>query len=97
VKINIPKHLINLRRDIVSRELSHPLERLIYRAWAWTQGSTTLYNLVALAQRIELRRRAGRGDFVHKLPFPGSGWTDVRPIPKPAARSFRSMWSSKRN
>lgn len=96
VKINIPKHLINLRRDIVSRELSHPVERLIYRAWAWTQGSTTLYKLVSLAQKIELRRRAGKGQFVNKLPWPGSGWTDVRPIPKPAAKSFRSMWSDRR-
>ena len=96
VKINIPRHLINLRRDITSRELSHPVERLIYRAWAWTQGSTTLYNLVAMAQKIELRRRAGKSEFVDKLPWPGSGWTDVRPIPKPAARSFRSQWAQRR-
>lgn len=96
VKINIPRHLINLRRDMVTREISHPVERLIYRVWAWTQSSTLLYRLTAWAQRWELRRRAGGAEYVSKLPWPGSGWTDVRPIPKPAAKSFRAMWAAQR-
>ncbi|HEY1921915.1 MAG TPA: LutB/LldF family L-lactate oxidation iron-sulfur protein, partial [Tepidisphaeraceae bacterium] len=35
VKINIPKHLINLRRDINTRRISTSSERLFYKAWAW--------------------------------------------------------------
>lgn len=96
VKINIPRHLINLRRDIVERQISHPVERLIYRVWAWTQSNPALYRLTAWAQRVELRRRAGGGEWVEKLPWPGSGWTEVRPIPRPAAKPFRAMWAERR-
>src|SRR5258708_33764041 len=36
VKINIPKHLINLRRDIVKQHINSRPERLVY--WAWGQS-----------------------------------------------------------
>lgn len=92
VKINIPKHLINLRRDIVAQHISNPLERFVYRAWAWTMGSETLYKLTSSAQKIALRARA-RDGWVRKLPPPGSGWTKVRPVPEPPKSTFREHWN----
>lgn len=96
VKINIPKHLINLRKDIVRREISSPVERFMYRAYAWAMSSETLYKLSAWGGKVTLRTLAGSSDWVTKAPPPAKAWTDVRPIPKPAPRAFRDLWKAKR-
>ncbi len=95
VKINIPKHLINLRRDIVNRHISHPVERFIYRAYAFMMGTLPRYKLASWMQKRSLRLIKSRNGFVKKLPFPGNGWTQVRDIPAPAANTFREMWKKK--
>src|SRR5438876_4552272 len=46
VKINIPEHLIQLRRDIVNQRLNSPMERAVYRLWAWAMKSPLLYNVI---------------------------------------------------
>ncbi|MGC4034263.1 MAG: LutB/LldF family L-lactate oxidation iron-sulfur protein [Tepidisphaeraceae bacterium] len=92
VKINIPKHLINLRRDIVGRKISSPIERLVYRLWAWGYMAPWRYRLISLGQKITLRLQAGKKGWLKKLPPPGSGWTQVRDMPAPAAKTFREMW-----
>jgi L-lactate dehydrogenase complex protein LldF len=94
VKINIPKHLINLRRDIVDRKISHPVERFIYRTYAWMMAAPWRYKLVAWGQKLTMRPRAKKG-FVSKMPFPGNGWTQVRDIPAPAKKTFRQIWNEK--
>ncbi len=96
VKINIPKHLINLRRDVVNRKISSPLERLTYRLYAFMMKSTFRYKLAAFGQKFELRRRAFPGKWVDNLPMPGSGWTQVRDMPVPAKKTFRELWNKRR-
>ncbi len=91
VKINIPQHLINLRRDIVSKRLESRRERIAYRLWAWVVASPVRYRLMCAAQRLVLRRRA-RDGWVSKMPAPGAGWTDVRDMPAPAPKSFHQLW-----
>src|SRR5688500_12153417 len=86
VKINIPKHLINLRRDIVKQQINHPVERFIYRAYAWSMKTLWRYKLVSMGQKWTLRFRAGRDGYVKNLPFPGNGWTQVRDMPQPAKK-----------
>ncbi|MBC7783928.1 MAG: iron-sulfur cluster-binding protein [Burkholderiales bacterium] len=95
VKINIPKHLINLRRDVVKREINHPVERLIYRAYAWAMGRPWRYRLASWGQKTTLRLIGHKG-FVRRLPFPGGGWTQVRDMPEPAKKTFRQLWQNKK-
>lgn len=95
VKINIPRHLINLRRDIVKRQISHPVERFIYRAYAFMMNTPFRYKLSAWGAKVFMRATKNRAGFVKKLPFPGSGWTQVRDIPAPAKKTFRQMWNEK--
>ncbi|HEY0009913.1 MAG TPA: LutB/LldF family L-lactate oxidation iron-sulfur protein, partial [Tepidisphaeraceae bacterium] len=83
VKINIPKHLINLRRDIVAKQINHPVERMIYRLYAWSMMRPWRYKLANWGQRKFLRTAPGKDGFVKKVPFPGSGWTQVRDLPTP--------------
>ncbi len=96
VKINIPKHLINMRRDIVNTHLNGRLERAVFRAWAWSLKSPLLYSLFGAAQKFDLRRRAGGTGWIRRLPKIASGWTQVRDMPAPAAKTFHQMWRKKR-
>jgi L-lactate dehydrogenase complex protein LldF len=96
VKINIPRHLINMRRDIVSQRISSPLERFVYRAWARAMRSPFLYKWMSKLQAIELRRRAAETGWVENLPPPASGWTQVRSMPAPAEKTFHEQWREER-
>jgi L-lactate dehydrogenase complex protein LldF len=95
VKINIPKHLINLRRDMIGGKKTGTIEKLMYRTWAKTLLSPTMYRLNSWMQARSLRLLAKKG-FVRKAPLPGSAWTNVRDLPAPAASTFNSMWKKHR-
>jgi L-lactate dehydrogenase complex protein LldF len=93
VKINIPQHLINMRRDIVQQRLNSPIERTVYRLWAAGIKSPFMYKLIAMLQKWSLRRRAHRTGWVKKMPKIAAGWTQVRDMPAPAAKTFHQLWS----
>ncbi|HEV7300953.1 MAG TPA: LutB/LldF family L-lactate oxidation iron-sulfur protein [Tepidisphaeraceae bacterium] len=96
VKINIPKHLINLRRDITTRKMNGRIERFVYRAWAKSLKSPLLYKINTTLQKWVLRAQADdHGGWVTKLPNPASGWTNIRDMPQPAARTFHEMWKDR--
>ena len=95
VKINIPQHLINLRRDIVDQHLNGFFERKVYRAWAWTLGSSFLYKWTGKLQKWEFRRRAHGTGWVKRLPKVAAGWTQIRDMPAPAKRTFHERWNSR--
>jgi L-lactate dehydrogenase complex protein LldF len=95
VKINIPRHLINMRRDIVQTHLNSALERLAYRGWAWAMKWPLLYNTIGALQKFELRRRAKETGWVKELPAIASGWTQIRDLPAPAKKMFRQMWKQR--
>ncbi|HLL88746.1 MAG TPA: 4Fe-4S dicluster domain-containing protein, partial [Tepidisphaeraceae bacterium] len=96
VKINIPKHLINLRRDIVKRHINGWLERTVYRTWAAGLKSPFVYAAIGNFQKWDLRRRARKGNgWIRNLPVPAAGWTQVRDMPAPAKRTFHQMWKQR--
>jgi len=96
VKINIPKHLVNLRRDTVGTKINHPFERFVYRAWAWSLHSPGLTAFIAFGQKWVLRLQSrSHGGWVTKVPFPGSGWTQVRDMPAPARKTFHELWKQR--
>src|SRR5947199_10738656 len=69
VKINIPKHLINMRRDIVNSHLNTRGERVVYRMWGRAMKSPLLYGWMGKFQKWDLRRRARKNDgWVKELP-----------------------------
>ncbi len=92
VKINIPHHLIEMRKDIVSRRLNSPIERAIYRMWARGLRSPLIYGLIGWVQKVDLRRRAAGSGWVKKMPSVAAGWTQIRDLPAPAQQTFHDLW-----
>ncbi|HEX4055875.1 MAG TPA: LutB/LldF family L-lactate oxidation iron-sulfur protein [Tepidisphaeraceae bacterium] len=95
VKINIPKLLVSLRRDINAQRISSPLERLIYKTWAWGVKSPLIYRIVGVIQKFDLRRRAHKTGWIRSLPLFVAGWTQVRDMPAPAKRTFHQIWKDR--
>jgi L-lactate dehydrogenase complex protein LldF len=93
VRINIPKHLINLRRDMNSQGITGPIEKTIYRAYAFMMGGTARYKLANLMQKS--LRLVARDGYIRWAPPPGSGWTKVRDLPTPAKTTFRAWWAKR--
>jgi L-lactate dehydrogenase complex protein LldF len=95
VRINIPKHLINLRRDINEQHLNGAMERMVYRLWAWGLKSPFVYGMITRGQKFDLRRRAKDTGWVRDLPKVAAGWTQIRDMPAPAKRTFHQMWAKR--
>jgi L-lactate dehydrogenase complex protein LldF len=92
VKINIPRHLINMRRDINRAHLNTWGERVVYALWAWGLKSPFLYNLIGTFQKWDLRRRAKGTGWVKTMPAVAAGWTQIRDLPAPAKKTFHQLW-----
>lgn len=92
VKINIPRFLTLMRRDINRAHLNSGVERMVYRMWARGLHWPVLYRLLGKVQSWDLRRRAGGTGWVTRLPRIAAGWTQIRDMPVPARRSFHSCW-----
>jgi L-lactate dehydrogenase complex protein LldF len=95
VKINIPQHLINLRRDIVKQHINGRGERFFYRMWAKGLKSPLMYQLIGTLQKWDLRRRAKGTGWIAKLPKAAAGWTQIRDMPAPAKRTFHQLWKKR--
>jgi L-lactate dehydrogenase complex protein LldF len=96
VKINIPKHLINLRRDINQQHLNGAIERGVYRLWAWALKSPFLYGTIGNLQKLDLRRRAGGTGWINHMPAIAAGWTQIRDMPAPARKTFHQLWRKRK-
>ncbi len=84
-----------MRRDINTQHLNGPLERTVYRLWAWGMKSLFVYSLIATFQKWDLRRRARGSGWVRDLPKVAAGWTQIRDMPAPARRTFHQIWKDR--
>jgi L-lactate dehydrogenase complex protein LldF len=92
VRIDIPRMLIELRRDNVREgRAPAPGERLIFRLFASLLRHPRLFRLA-----VRLARRAQRpfvnGGTVRRLPLVFGEWTRTRDLPPLAPRTFSERW-----
>ena len=104
VKINIPKYLVQLRRDMVGGNMTGWLERFTYRFWTWTLKSSLTYRFTNWGQKLAFRLKAkmkgtlAKGDpysargWLDKVPL-ARGWTNERDMPSPPQKNFRHWWN----
>jgi L-lactate dehydrogenase complex protein LldF len=94
VRLDIPRMLLGLRRETV-REEGAPLSlRLGLKAFAWMAPRPWLYRAATRLARLALRARA-RGGWVQRAPGLAAGWTKVRDLKAPAAKTFQECWKER--
>jgi L-lactate dehydrogenase complex protein LldF len=98
VKIDIPRVLLDLRRDVAAarqREGAGALERLAFRIWAFVMRHPKLYELGGMmAQAVIPQTPNGWLSSLssHLQIGPLAGWLSQRDLPAPAPQSFRELW-----
>ena len=99
VKINIPRMLLYLRKELSEGETypdekrASTIERLVMKGWRLTVANGFMLGLANRAGRLlqlPLRRRGG----LTRLPPPLSAWTRHRVFPAISSRPFRTRWRS---
>jgi len=92
VKIDIPKMLIELRKENVERRVAPGSERLVFRLVARLLAMPRLYRLGAPLARL-LQRPFVRDGAIHHLPLFFGEWTRTRDLPAVAPRTFTERWA----
>jgi len=92
VKIDLHHHLLENRRNAVSRA-DRPLgERIAFKFWRWSMSGASRFEILGAAGRLVLRALYGVGAEGTALD-PLRPWTKYRAVPRLAEESFRARWS----
>lgn len=90
VDIDIPRMLLELRRDLVKNGQSGRTWDLGMAAWKIGNRSPGLFELGGRAASLAANTLS-----IHSLPGPLKGWTDYRTFPPFAKESFRELWKER--
>jgi len=93
VMIDLPRLLINHRRDLVKQQKSSLLYRFGLTVLGWFHKHPARYRFYQRASRLCLRLLA-RDGWVRRVPPPASAWTKNRDLPVPPKHSFANVWSN---
>ena len=91
VRIDIPRMLIELRREVDEAKLAPWRERVVFKLLARLLRSARLYRLGAVLGRW-LQRPFVRGGRIPSVPLMLGEWTRTRDLPAVAARTFTERW-----
>jgi L-lactate dehydrogenase complex protein LldF len=105
VKIDIPRVLLELRRDIIENKTaagSNKLERMVFRMWAWAMQRPKAYEWLARIAAVGAPTGDAKTGWITQLPgflAPGpiAGWLKERDLPRPARHSFRELWRGRKS
>jgi L-lactate dehydrogenase complex protein LldF len=91
VRIDIPRMLIELRREADEKKIAPASERLVFRLLARLLARPALYRRAGRAARL-LQRPLADGRVIRRLPFFFGDWTRSRDLPAVAPRTFQERW-----
>jgi L-lactate dehydrogenase complex protein LldF len=92
VRIDIPRMLIELRREVSEGRIAPWSERVVFRAFAWLLRRPALYRLGARLGRLAQAPLA-RGGRIRRVPLFFGEWTRTRDLPAIAPRTFQERWA----
>jgi len=95
VRIDIPRMLIELRREVDERKIAPWPERVVFALLARLLQLPRLYRLAARAGRL-LQRPFVAGGRIGRVPLFFGEWTRTRDLPAVAARTFQERWATDR-
>ncbi len=92
VRIDIPRMLIELRKEVDEKKIAPWSERVVFKAFGWLLRQPRLFRWTARVARLAQRpfARAGR---IERLPLFFGEWTRTRDLPAVAARTFSERWA----
>jgi L-lactate dehydrogenase complex protein LldF len=90
VDIDIPRMLLDLRRDLVEAGQTEKTWDLGMRAWAFCSRSPALFRLAGAAAGFATRLFPNAS-----LPGPLGGWSKYRKNPDFAKKPFRELWAER--
>jgi len=93
VRIDIPRMLIELRREVDEEKIAPWVERVAFTLLARLLTRPALYRLAASAGRVLQRPFVSEGT-ISRLPFFLNDWTRTRDLPAVAARTFQEHWAA---
>ncbi len=93
VRIDIPRMLIELRKEVDEAKLAPWTERVVFKAFAWLLGQPALYRLGGPLGRL-LQRPFVRSGRIRALPLLFGRWTRTRDLPPVATRTFQERWAA---
>lgn len=91
VRIDIPRMLIELRREVNEAKIAPWTERAAFTLLARLLQTPALYRLSGALGRL-LQRPFTRGGRIRGLPLVFGEWTRTRDLPAIAARTFSERW-----
>jgi L-lactate dehydrogenase complex protein LldF len=92
VRIDIPRMLVELRREVDERRIAPRTERMAFRLLARVIERPALYRAAArLARRLQ--RPLARDGRIARLPGPFGEWTRTRDLPAVARETFHEQWA----
>lgn len=92
VRIDIPRMLIELRRDVNERRIAPWSERVVFGALGRLLQRPALYRVAARLGRL-MQRPFVRGEVIRRVPLVFGDWTRTRDLPPVAARTFQERWA----
>jgi L-lactate dehydrogenase complex protein LldF len=96
VRIDIPRMLIELRREVGEKKIAPWAERVLFKLLARLLTRPGLYRLAVRAARI-LQRPFAREGTIGRLPLFLNDWTRTRDLPAVAARTFQERWAAEKD
>jgi len=92
VRIDIPRMLVELRKEVGERRIAPWPERVVFGALGSLLRRPALYRLSAPLGRL-FQRPFVRGGVIRRLPLVLGQWTRTRDLPAVAARTFQERWA----
>ena len=93
VRIDIPRMLIELRREVGERRIAPWPERVAFGAFGRVLRRPVVYRLATRLGRVLQRPFVRRGS-IRRLPLFLGDWTRTRDLPPIAARTFQERWAA---
>ena len=92
VRIDIPRMLIELRKDVSERRVAPWSERVVFGALGRLLQRPAFYRMAARIGRL-VQRPFVRGHVIRRVPLVFGDWTRTRDLPPIAVRTFQERWA----
>jgi L-lactate dehydrogenase complex protein LldF len=93
VRIDIPRMLVELRKEVDEKKIAPWTERMVFKAFGWLLRRPALFRLTPTIARL-VQRPFVRSQRISRLPLFFGEWTRTRDLPPVASQTFSERWDA---